>query len=196
MGFNHYQVSILLETLFILICLNCISEFVALSAFETLFDIQNEPPAGLEPAIPGLGGRCRIHWATGASYKNWKTSSYLSLSKGLSVWRSNNELCTTSSLSKQRILWVQRCPAEFLRMNKQTSYQFQNWYKDIYKKTCILFILDINVWQIYVDPVEQICVDLLCVMSIQCVKFIILFISEKAISCRFTETFALIISHF
>ena len=25
-----------------------------------------EPPAGLEPAIPGLGGRCLIHWATEA----------------------------------------------------------------------------------------------------------------------------------
>ena len=27
-----------------------------------------EPPAGLEPAIPGLGGRCLIHWATEATY--------------------------------------------------------------------------------------------------------------------------------
>ena len=25
-----------------------------------------EPPAGLEPAILGLGGRCLIHWATEA----------------------------------------------------------------------------------------------------------------------------------
>ncbi len=25
-----------------------------------------QPPAGLEPAIPGLGGRCLIHWATEA----------------------------------------------------------------------------------------------------------------------------------
>ena len=24
------------------------------------------PPTGLEPAIPGLGGRCLIHWATEA----------------------------------------------------------------------------------------------------------------------------------
>ena len=28
----------------------------------------NQPPAGLEPAIPGLGGRCLIHWATEAMY--------------------------------------------------------------------------------------------------------------------------------
>ena len=28
---------------------------------------KSEPPAGLEPAIPGLGGRCLIHWATEAS---------------------------------------------------------------------------------------------------------------------------------
>lgn len=27
---------------------------------------KNQPPAGLEPAIPGLGGRCLIHWATEA----------------------------------------------------------------------------------------------------------------------------------
>ena len=27
----------------------------------------HEPPAGLEPAIPGLGGRCLIHWATEAT---------------------------------------------------------------------------------------------------------------------------------
>ena len=28
---------------------------------------KREPPAGLEPAIPGLGGRCLIHWATEAT---------------------------------------------------------------------------------------------------------------------------------
>ena len=28
---------------------------------------KNKPPAGLEPAIPGLGGRCLIHWATEAT---------------------------------------------------------------------------------------------------------------------------------
>ena len=27
---------------------------------------KQKPPAGLEPAIPGLGGRCLIHWATEA----------------------------------------------------------------------------------------------------------------------------------
>ena len=27
-----------------------------------------KPPAGLEPAISGLGGRCLIHWATEAIY--------------------------------------------------------------------------------------------------------------------------------
>ena len=27
------------------------------------------PPTGLEPAIPGLGGRCLIHWATEAYIK-------------------------------------------------------------------------------------------------------------------------------
>lgn len=27
---------------------------------------EDQPPAGLEPAIPGLGGRCLIHWATEA----------------------------------------------------------------------------------------------------------------------------------
>ena len=26
----------------------------------------SSPPTGVEPAIPGLGGRCRIHWATEA----------------------------------------------------------------------------------------------------------------------------------
>lgn len=26
---------------------------------------------GLEPTIPGLGGRCLIHWATGASHCMW-----------------------------------------------------------------------------------------------------------------------------
>ena len=30
--------------------------------------MKNLPPAGLEPAIPGLGGRCLIHWATEAAY--------------------------------------------------------------------------------------------------------------------------------
>ena len=34
------------------------------------------PPTGVEPAIPGLGSRCRIHWATEAyttaySEKTW-----------------------------------------------------------------------------------------------------------------------------
>ena len=28
--------------------------------------INGTPPTGVEPAIPGLGGRCRIHWATEA----------------------------------------------------------------------------------------------------------------------------------
>ena len=36
---------------------------------------KDEPPAGLEPAIPGLGGRCLIHWATeaitGLPRKSW-----------------------------------------------------------------------------------------------------------------------------
>lgn len=31
-----------------------------------VFKKKNQPPAGLEPAIPGLGGRCLIHWATEA----------------------------------------------------------------------------------------------------------------------------------
>ena len=38
-----------------------------LSYFKT-----HEPPAGLEPAIPGLGGRCLIHWATEATLLCWK----------------------------------------------------------------------------------------------------------------------------
>ena len=31
-------------------------------------EFKGEPPAGLEPAILGLGGRCLIHWATEATH--------------------------------------------------------------------------------------------------------------------------------
>ena len=35
------------------------------------------PPTGLEPAIPGLGGRCLIHWATEAIINDmYKTGTY------------------------------------------------------------------------------------------------------------------------
>ena len=30
-----------------------------------------QPPARLEPAIPGLGGRCLIHWATVADITHY-----------------------------------------------------------------------------------------------------------------------------
>ena len=33
------------------------------------FSKNSLPPTGLEPAIPGLGGRCLIHWATEAYIK-------------------------------------------------------------------------------------------------------------------------------
>ena len=36
-------------------------------SYSYTYMVQNEPSAGLEPAIPGLGGRCRIHWATRAA---------------------------------------------------------------------------------------------------------------------------------
>ena len=36
------------------------------SCLHRYFTENLEPPAGLEPAIPGLGGRCLIHWATEA----------------------------------------------------------------------------------------------------------------------------------
>ena len=35
-----------------------------------------EPPAGLEPAIPGLGGRSLIHWATEAVYSGSDMIAY------------------------------------------------------------------------------------------------------------------------
>ena len=40
-----------------------------------------QPPAGLEPAIPGLGGRCLIHWATEAriTYDIYREDRLLSI---------------------------------------------------------------------------------------------------------------------
>ena len=50
----------------------------------------HEPPAGLEPAIPGLGGRCLIHWATEATGFVVHFSQFLSRDtfSALSAWGS------------------------------------------------------------------------------------------------------------
>ena len=46
-------------------CLECIYH-IHLLVLRKYTTEKLEPPAGLEPAIPGLGGRCLIHWATEA----------------------------------------------------------------------------------------------------------------------------------
>ena len=47
-------------------CLGTLSKTLECQQRPTFKENTLEPPAGLEPAILALGGRCLIHWATEA----------------------------------------------------------------------------------------------------------------------------------